>query len=197
MGVGALSEGRACTIVRVPVRDWNDSLTPWKAPCPRRGGAPFGGSAAATFLDMRETIVPLVEAQMGAHRPARRAICGYSLGGLFALFAFTVRSHLFCLCLPVRIAVVSGMGGLSARGSVRRRRSLRLFLAGQEGAQSGRARHADRARRHECLRRDLARSQLRASMFPWGRATTCSTIASALTRVLPRWKRTCCRGASP
>ena len=100
MGVGALSEGRACTIVWVPVRDWNDSLTPWKAPCPRRGGAPFGGSAAATFLHMRETILPLVEAQMGAHRPARRAICGYSLGGLFALFAFTGdRIFSACACL--------------------------------------------------------------------------------------------------
>ena len=30
--VDALARVRACTVVKVPVRDWNSSLTPWPAP---------------------------------------------------------------------------------------------------------------------------------------------------------------------
>ena len=100
VGVRAVAEGRASTVVSIPVRDWNDSLTPWKAPGLRRGAPRFGGDAVSTLAELRETVVPLVEAQTGARRPAHRAICGYSLGGLFSLFAFTGdRIFSACACL--------------------------------------------------------------------------------------------------
>lgn len=99
-GLAAVAEGRGATVVRVPVRDWADSLTPWEAPGLRRGAPRFGGRAVSTFYELRGTVVPLVEERLGASRPPRRAICGYSLGGLFALFAFT-GDRLFsaCACL--------------------------------------------------------------------------------------------------
>lgn len=77
-------------VVRVPVADWNDALTPW----PARGlrhREPFGGHADATLAALLER----VEADLAdAATPAvgsgvRCAIAGYSLGGLFALYAFT------------------------------------------------------------------------------------------------------------
>ena len=99
-GLAAMARGRAATVVSVPVRTWNDALTPWEAAALRRGAPRFGGKAAATLTELRETVVPLVEAQTGARRPAHRAICGYSLGGLFALYAFTGdRIFSACACL--------------------------------------------------------------------------------------------------
>lgn len=99
-GLAAMATGRAATVVGVPVRTWSAALTPWEAAPLRRGTPHFAGDASATLAELRETVVPLVEAQTGARRPAHRAICGYSLGGLFALYAFT-HDRIFsaCACL--------------------------------------------------------------------------------------------------
>lgn len=82
-------------IVRVPVRDWGTSLTPWPARSPWRGQPDFGGKAGE-MLDELVHEVPGFEARCGLS-PASRAICGYSLGGLFSLYAF-VRTDLFKGC---------------------------------------------------------------------------------------------------
>ena len=66
--------------------DWNRDLSPWPAPKVFRGGGDFGGKGQA-FLDMLTgQIVPLVEAQLG-FSPVSRAVAGYSLAGLFALWS--------------------------------------------------------------------------------------------------------------
>lgn len=85
----------SCSIVSVPVRSWNDSLTPWPAPGLYREEQPFGGKASIALDELLESI-PLIEHEAGL-TPARRAICGYSLGGLFALYAL-VHSETFCAC---------------------------------------------------------------------------------------------------
>lgn len=92
--------GLSCNVITVPVADWAASLTPWPAKSPWRGSSDFGGRADETLSELLQAI-PRLEADRGLH-PARRAICGYSLGGLFSLFAF-VRTDLFAAC-----------GGLSA-----------------------------------------------------------------------------------
>lgn len=92
--------GCGCTVISLPVADWAENLTPWPAKSPWRGGPDFGGRADETLREVLRAI-PRLEADRGLH-PARRAICGYSLGGLFSLFAF-VRTDLFAAC-----------GGLSA-----------------------------------------------------------------------------------
>ena len=71
-GLGLSSE-----VVRLPVDDWGDLLTPWAAPPLFQGEAPFGGRAEETLRRV-EGVVPA---------GARAAVCGYSLGGLFALWA--------------------------------------------------------------------------------------------------------------
>ena len=66
--------------------DWNRELSPWPAPGVFRGGGDFGGAGPA-FLDiLTGQIIPLTEAQLG-FAPVSRAVAGYSLAGLFALWS--------------------------------------------------------------------------------------------------------------
>lgn len=81
-------QGRHVNLVKFPVQDWDDSLTPWPAPGLYRGDADFKGEAAITLAEIAEDAIPTIEREEGL-RPRSRAICGYSLGGLFALYAFT------------------------------------------------------------------------------------------------------------
>lgn len=66
--------------------DWNDSLSPWPAPACFRGGGAFGGHADRFLQTLTESILPAAERELGL-APTRRALCGYSLAGLFALYA--------------------------------------------------------------------------------------------------------------
>ncbi len=67
LDVATAAEGLRSRVVSVPVADWGDALTPWPAPALRSG-------------------------ENGSH-----AVCGYSLGGLFALYAFA-REPRFAAC---------------------------------------------------------------------------------------------------
>lgn len=69
--------GLSSEVVRLPVDDWGDLLTPWGAPPLFEGEPPFDGRAEETLRRV-EGAVPT---------GTRAAVCGYSLGGLFALWA--------------------------------------------------------------------------------------------------------------
>ena len=91
LDVVAAAEGLRSHVVSAPVADWGDALTPWPAPALRPGEKDFGGRA-------EETLASLVERLDQA--PGPHAICGYSLGGLFALYAFVQEPRLAaCACL--------------------------------------------------------------------------------------------------
>ena len=77
--VAEATDGLRSRVTRVPVGDWGDALTPWPAPALRPGEKDFGGRADKTLASLAE----LLDRAAGPH-----AICGYSLGGLFALYAF-------------------------------------------------------------------------------------------------------------
>lgn len=66
--------------------DWNRELSPWCAPRVFRGGEGFAGGGSAFLSVLTGQILPLVEAQLDIV-PASRAIAGYSLAGLFSLWA--------------------------------------------------------------------------------------------------------------
>ena len=80
----ALCPGADWCIAAVPVGDWNQDLTPWSAP-PVFGKTPFGDGAPRTLKRLLEEVIPALEAEHPAQR--RYAVCGYSLAGLFALWA--------------------------------------------------------------------------------------------------------------
>ena len=66
--------------------DWNRELSPWPALKVFRDGEDFGGDGPAFLNMLTGQIVPSVEAQLG-FSPFSRAVAGYSLAGLFALWS--------------------------------------------------------------------------------------------------------------
>ena len=81
--------------------DWNHDLTPWPAPGIFRKEADFAGGADAYLKELTQEIVPAVEASLG-FAPQFRAIAGYSIAGLFAIYAL-YRTDMF-----IRAASISG-----------------------------------------------------------------------------------------
>lgn len=66
--------------------DWNRDFSPWPAPRAFRKGEDFAGGAGAYLRYLTEKQMPAVERALG-FSPVRRYITGYSLAGLFALYA--------------------------------------------------------------------------------------------------------------
>lgn len=80
--------GRAYSLVSVAVPDWNAALSPWPAPRAFPKGEDFGGRSGAFLRDLQQKILPEAEASLG-FSPGVRLLAGYSLAGLFALYALT------------------------------------------------------------------------------------------------------------
>ena len=80
-------------LVCVSGEDWNRDLSPWPAEKVFRQGEDFAGKAPEYLPIWQETLLPAVEEELGA-APAFRAVAGYSLAGLFALYA-AVETGLF------------------------------------------------------------------------------------------------------
>lgn len=66
--------------------DWYRDLTPWPAPSPFAGEDGYPGGADAYLTRLTQGIVPAIEQALDL-TPAWRGLCGYSLAGLFALYA--------------------------------------------------------------------------------------------------------------
>lgn len=80
--------GRPFTFVSVAVPDWNADLSPWPATRAFRKGEDFTGRADGFLQALTSDILPQAEARLG-FTPQRRVLAGYSLSGLFALYAMT------------------------------------------------------------------------------------------------------------
>ena len=74
-------------LVAVPVENWNDDLSPWSAP-PAWGRQGFGGGAEDK-LAWLEQAVPCIRRQYSVKENGKGVLGGYSLAGLFALWAAT------------------------------------------------------------------------------------------------------------
>ena len=68
-------------LMAIPVSDWFTDLSPWPAP-PVFGRQTFGDGAGQTLQALRESVLDTPSAS-----GRRISICGYSLAGLFALWA--------------------------------------------------------------------------------------------------------------
>ena len=66
--------------------DWNRELSPWEA-APVFGKEPFGSGAAATLEYAEKALIPGVAAKLGLSADIPVIVGGYSLAGLFALWA--------------------------------------------------------------------------------------------------------------
>ena len=82
--IDELTDGQEYCLLAYEVDDWNRDLSPWEAP-PVFGKVPFGGKAGQTLDKIQEDI----RQRFGnlSDSPKRFIIGGYSLAGLFALWA--------------------------------------------------------------------------------------------------------------
>ena len=74
------------TLVAIGGLDWNRELSPWACDGTVRDAEPFGGQASEFLDELLNRIIPKVELSL-PQPPAWRGIAGYSLAGLFSLWA--------------------------------------------------------------------------------------------------------------
>ena len=77
-------------LVAFLIEDWNQELSPWKAPAVF-GKGDFGSGAADTLSFITDSLLP----ELGVDKKVKCYIGGYSLSGLFALWAGH-RTDRFC-----------------------------------------------------------------------------------------------------
>ncbi len=80
------------SVVTIGGLDWDRDLSPWPAPRAFKSGRDFEGGADALIGRLERSVVPAAEALTGPQ--TERAVAGYSLGGLFALYCL-FRTELF------------------------------------------------------------------------------------------------------
>lgn len=66
--------------------DWNKDMSPWAVPPVLKGDSPCQGGANEYLELLTSTVVPEVDKRLDG-RTAYHALAGYSLAGLFAVFA--------------------------------------------------------------------------------------------------------------
>ena len=88
--IAAIAQGAAHPFLfaAVLVESWNDELSPWEAPAVW-GKESFGSDAADTLRFLTEQVVPTLKQQFNLPENVKIILGGYSLAGLFALWAST------------------------------------------------------------------------------------------------------------
>ena len=74
------------TLVSISDLDWNHDMVPWDSPPAFKNADPCTGGADDYLRLLTEEIIPTAEKEI-AGVPCWRGIAGYSLAGLFALYA--------------------------------------------------------------------------------------------------------------
>jgi len=80
-------------LVIFETNDWNGDFSPWPS-APAFGTEPFTGKAPDTLRWLSEALLPQLTTQGILSADSRKYLAGYSLSGLFALWAF-LESDLF------------------------------------------------------------------------------------------------------
>ena len=81
------------TLVTISDLDWDHDMVPWDSPSAFKNAAPCTGGADDYLRLLAEEIIPMAEKEIPGV-PTWRGIVGYSLAGLFALYAI-YRTDLF------------------------------------------------------------------------------------------------------
>lgn len=84
-GLVAWQEERRAALLVIEGLDWNRDLSPWPAPPAFPKGENFAGEGGRLLAALTEHLLPEAEARLPAG--LTRCIAGYSLAGLFALWA--------------------------------------------------------------------------------------------------------------
>ena len=74
------------SLATINITDWNVDLSPWEIPPVYKNDEPFTGGADAYLETLTGEIIPAIIGELGSE-PAYIALAGYSLAGLFAVYA--------------------------------------------------------------------------------------------------------------
>lgn len=86
------------SLVNVGVDLWEENFSPWCAPRVFAKGSNFGDGAQKTLDTLINQVIPWAESEL-TEPPAYRVLVGYSLAGLFSLWA-GVSQQVVCGCQP-------------------------------------------------------------------------------------------------
>lgn len=86
------------SLVNVGVDLWEENFSPWCAPRVFAKGPNFGDGAQKTLDTLINQVIPWTESEL-TEPPAYRVLVGYSLAGLFSLWA-GVSQQVACGCQP-------------------------------------------------------------------------------------------------
>lgn len=79
---------RPFLLVSFASADWDRDYSPWAAPPLFKKSAPFSGGAPDTLAWLTDSLMPFVQQRYSPdNTPARQMLLGYSLAGLFSLWA--------------------------------------------------------------------------------------------------------------
>lgn len=138
--IAACASAIASTVVSIPVRDWNAALTPWPAAGFYESDPWFEGRGGQTLESLCAHVIPAIESELDI-APKKRAVCGYSLGGLFALYAFVGRPAFdACACISGSLWYEGWMAylrGLDLKDNERVMRGFAFFSVGKKERKSG------------------------------------------------------------
>ena len=90
-----------CNFLSIAIHDWQREMSPWYAPALSKDGEAFSGGADAYLESLLTAIVPWVTERIHG-KASFIGIDGYSLAGLFALYA------LYKTDVVTRVAAMSG-----------------------------------------------------------------------------------------
>ena len=74
------------TLAAIQIDDWNGALSPWPAKAVFKGKQDFAGQADAYIQELTGNIIPEIT-ELLPEKPQYHAIAGYSMAGLFAVYA--------------------------------------------------------------------------------------------------------------
>ena len=74
------------TLAAIQIDDWNAALSPWPAKTVFKGEQDFAGQADAYLQELTGSIIPEIT-ELLPEKPQYHAIAGYSMAGLFAVYA--------------------------------------------------------------------------------------------------------------
>ena len=91
------------SLVNVGVELWEENFSPWRAPRVFAKGPNFGDGAQRTLDALINQVVPWAESELSAP-PAYRVLVGYSLAGLFSLWAGVTQASVSRSGTPQQVA---------------------------------------------------------------------------------------------
>ena len=87
------ADGTEYLFVGMEITDWNGDLSPWESKAVFSNKA-FSGNAASTLRFIEEQLLPYLQVKYGLRDDTRYLLGGYSLAGLFAIWA-SLQTDLF------------------------------------------------------------------------------------------------------